>query len=148
MDVVGIYCKTVLMLLGGTVPAFQPLNVALGASRTTQQSAAKLLLHVGLPTLHSAFTEDASLGSGGGSELMNINGVPYTVMGGLVDALGMPILSTALHGCLHQPGRAALVQYAAGVVLALPVTRPAGVGPEDFMQTHAETIRLLARLCC
>ena len=104
-----------------------------------------LLLHVGLPSLRSAFVDPAA--SGGGRALFESEGTPNHALIGLVAALGLPCLATALQRCLHQPGCAALVQQAADIVQALPVARPAGIGPDNFINTHAGTIRLLSRLC-
>jgi hypothetical protein len=50
--------------------------------------------------------------------------------------------------CLRQPGAAALVQQAADIARALPVTPPAGIAPDDFIQAQLAASRLLARLCC
>ena len=145
LPTMAVYCTTAYDLLRGSIPAFQPLSAALAASRSTQQSVAELLLRVGLPTLRAAFVDPAA--GRGGSALFEPESMPNIAMGGLVGALGMPSLKPAVQRCLHQHGGAALVQLAADIMQALPVARPAGIGRDDFMRTHAGSIRLLSRLC-
>ena len=141
----GVYINTTLDLLSGTNPAFQPLSAALAASRSTQQSVVTLLLRVGVPTLHAAFVDPPA--GGGGRGLFDLERMAYSALGGLMAALELPNILPEVQQFLFKPGCAALVQLAAEIVQALPVTRPAGTGPDEYIKTHAATICLLSRLC-
>jgi hypothetical protein len=121
LEVVGIYANVTCQLLDGDSPALQPLSAALGASRSTQQSVARMLLHVGLPCLQTAMLQHTGNDCSGGKELLDPAGAPNRALTCLARALSIHSIMPAGRRCLHQPGAAALVQQAADIVQALPV---------------------------
>ena len=156
-----IYVELMQILFTTSSAAFWAHRAALLADPSCQQALLNVLLHRVLPSLAAALEAahmcnsiesgniDSS-GDGGASAVAVDSRRAFTVLCALpallIAASGSPAdrpPSKALRSRVCQLGGAGLVQHAARIIQALPLTRPEDMETEVFIQSQTAALHLL-----